>query len=102
MTIARRLALSLFGAAALAATSAQAETIRVGLPTKTYWPTTIAETAARQKLFEKEGITAELTVYRGGAEPFEALGAGRGRHHSRSALAGVCRPQEGRAGEDRG
>ena len=53
-----------------------AETIRVGLPTKTYWPTTIAETAVRQKLFEKEGINAELTVYRGGAETFEAMAAG--------------------------
>jgi len=78
MTTARRLALSLLGAAALAATScaAQAETIRVGLPTKTYWPTTIAETAVRQKLFEKEGISAELTIYRGGAETFEAMAAG--------------------------
>src|ERR1700761_7928425 len=78
MTIARRLAMSLLGAAALAATSctAQAEPIRFGLPTKTYWPTTIAETAVRQKLFEKEGISAELTVYRGGAETFEAMAAG--------------------------
>src|SRR6201996_9428455 len=78
MTIARRLAMSLLGAAALAATSctAQAEPIRFGLPTKTYWPTTIAETAVRQKLFEKEGITAELTIYRGGAETFEAMAAG--------------------------
>jgi len=78
MTIARRLALSLLGAAALVAAPciAQAETIRVGLPTKTYWPTTIAETAVRQKLFEKEGISAELTIYRGGAETFEAMAAG--------------------------
>ncbi|WP_407178888.1 ABC transporter substrate-binding protein [Bradyrhizobium sp. STM 3562] len=55
---------------------ASSETIRVGLPTKTYWPTTIAETAVRQKLFEKEGISAELTIYRGGAETFEAMAAG--------------------------
>src|SRR4051794_26216333 len=61
----------------LAAPSAStAETIRVGLPTKTYWPTTIAETAVRQKLFEKEGITAELTIYRSGAETFEGMAAG--------------------------
>jgi ABC-type nitrate/sulfonate/bicarbonate transport system substrate-binding protein len=53
-----------------------AETIRVGLPTKTYWPTTIAETAVRQKLFAKEGIEAELTIYRSGAEAFEGLAAG--------------------------
>ena len=55
---------------------AHAETIRVGLPTKTYWPTTIAETAVRQKLFEKEGLTAELTIYRSGAETFEGMAAG--------------------------
>jgi len=53
-----------------------ADTVRIGLPTKTYWPTTIAETAVRQKLFEKEGIAAELTIYRGGAETFEAMAAG--------------------------
>jgi ABC-type nitrate/sulfonate/bicarbonate transport system substrate-binding protein len=55
---------------------AYAETVRIGLPTKTYWPTTVAEAAVHQKLFEKEGITAELTIYRGGAETFEALAAG--------------------------
>ncbi len=63
-------------AALLAVSAANAETIRVGLPTKTYWPTTIAETAVRQKLFEKEGITAELTIYRSGAETFEGMAAG--------------------------
>ena len=41
-------------------TRAQAgETIRIGLPTKTYYPTIIAETALRQGLFAKEGIKAE-------------------------------------------
>jgi NitT/TauT family transport system substrate-binding protein len=64
-------------AAALSAPLAQAQdTVRIGLPTKTYWPTIVAETALRQKLFQKEGIKAELTVYRGGAECFEALAAG--------------------------
>ena len=52
------------------------QTVRIGLPTKTYFPTIIAETASRQKLFDKEGISAELTIYRGGAEGFEALAAG--------------------------
>jgi len=52
------------------------ETIRIGVPTKTYWPTIICETAIRQKLFEKEGIKAELTIYRSGAEGFEAIAAG--------------------------
>src|SRR6266702_1560270 len=56
--------------------AAAADTVRIGLPTKTYWPTTIAETAVQQKLFEKEGISAELTIYRGGAETFEAMAAG--------------------------
>lgn len=78
MTIARRHTLAALAAAMLlTATPALAqETIRVGLPTKTYWPTTIAETAVRQKLFEKEGIKAELTIYRSGAETFEGMAAG--------------------------
>ncbi|CCE05763.1 putative Thiamine biosynthesis protein [Bradyrhizobium sp. STM 3843] len=77
MKINRRHALmSLVVAAILAGPASAAETIRVGLPTKTYWPTTIAETAVRQKLFEKEGIQAELTVYRSGAETFEGMAAG--------------------------
>src|ERR1700740_856427 len=63
-------------AALLVSAAANGETIRVGLATKTYWPTTIAETAVRQKLFEKEGITAELTIYRSGAETFEGMAAG--------------------------
>jgi ABC-type nitrate/sulfonate/bicarbonate transport system substrate-binding protein len=68
---------SLVAVTVLAAPAAgYSETIRVGLPTKTYWPTTIAETAVRQKLFEKEGITAELTIYRSGAETFEGMAAG--------------------------
>jgi NitT/TauT family transport system substrate-binding protein len=51
-------------------------TVRIGVPTKTYFPTIIAETAIRQKLFEKEGVNPELTIYRGGAEGFEAIAAG--------------------------
>ena len=77
MKINRRHALlSLVAAALLAGPASAAETIRVGLPTKTYWPTTIAETAVRQKLFDKEGIQAELTIYRSGAETFEGMAAG--------------------------
>jgi ABC-type nitrate/sulfonate/bicarbonate transport system substrate-binding protein len=79
MSFARRHVLTTIIAAALLGTSVMAQaadTVRIGLPTKTYWPTTIAETAVKQKLFEKEGITAELTIYRGGAETFEAMAAG--------------------------
>jgi ABC-type nitrate/sulfonate/bicarbonate transport system substrate-binding protein len=77
MNMSRRYALASLAAVALLATPALAqETIRVGLPTKTYWPTTVAETAVRQKLFEKEGIKAELTIYRSGAETFEGMAAG--------------------------
>jgi len=78
MNITRRHVMAALAAVSLLAAPAlaQAETIRVGLPTKTYWPTTVAETAVRQKLFEKEGITAELTIYRSGAETFEGMAAG--------------------------
>ncbi|MBR0905069.1 ABC transporter substrate-binding protein [Bradyrhizobium liaoningense] len=77
MKINRRHAfMSLVVAAILTGPASAADTIRVGLPTKTYWPTTIAETAVRQKLFEKEGIKAELTIYRSGAETFEGMAAG--------------------------
>src|SRR6201997_1698496 len=78
MNVSRRRLLTALAAVALLAgpVAARSETIRVGLPTKTYWPTTIAETAVRQKLFEKEGLTAELTIYRSGAETFEGMAAG--------------------------
>lgn len=50
--------------------------MRVGVPTRTFWPTVVTLAALRQKLFEKEGLTAEMTIYRSGAEAFEALAAG--------------------------
>jgi NitT/TauT family transport system substrate-binding protein len=52
------------------------EQIRIGLPTKTYYPTIICETAQRQGLFAKQGVRAELTIYRSGGETFEASAAG--------------------------
>jgi NitT/TauT family transport system substrate-binding protein len=64
------------------------------VPTKTYWPTIIAETAIRQKLFDKEGVKAELTIYRSGAEGFEALAAGAADlilNSSSSVAAGLKR-----------
>lgn len=53
-----------------------ADQVRVGVPTKGFWANAIAEVALRQKLFEKEGIAAQITVYRGGAETFEGMVAG--------------------------
>jgi NitT/TauT family transport system substrate-binding protein len=50
--------------------------VRIALPTKTYFPTVITEAAVRQKLFAKEGIGVEPTVFRGGAECIEAMAAG--------------------------
>ncbi|MFZ5779181.1 MAG: ABC transporter substrate-binding protein [Pseudomonadota bacterium] len=66
--------------------------IRIGVPTKTYWPTIVCETAIRQKLFDKEGLDAELTIYRGGAEGFEAIAAGAADlilNSSSSVAAGI-------------
>jgi hypothetical protein len=72
---ARRVRWCALGAAAIAfglagpAPSMAQDTIRIGLPTKTYYPTIICETAQRQGLFAKEGIKAELTIYRSGGRP---------------------------------
>lgn len=74
--LSRRLVLGSALAAPLVRSATAAPTIRLGLPTKTYWPTIVATAAVRQGFFTKEGIGAELTIYRGGAECFEALAAG--------------------------
>jgi ABC-type nitrate/sulfonate/bicarbonate transport system substrate-binding protein len=74
--ICRHIMATLAATMLIAAPAACAETVRIGVPTKTYWPTTVAAAAKAQKFFEKEGITAEITIYRGGAECFEALAAG--------------------------
>lgn len=69
-------ALTAFGMVFAEESFAQAqEKVRIALPTKTYYPTIVAETALRQKFFAKQGLDAELTVYKGGAEAFEALAA---------------------------
>jgi len=60
----------------LATPASAQDAIRIGLPTKTYYPTIICETAQRQGLFAKEGVKAELTIYRSGGETFEAGAAG--------------------------
>ena len=53
------------------ATDARAQdVIRIGCPTKTYFPTILATVAKDRGLFEKEGLRPEITIYRGGAETF--------------------------------
>ena len=51
------------------------EVIRIGCPTKTYFPTILATVAKEKGLFEKEGLRPEITIYRGGGETFEAIAA---------------------------
>src|SRR5512144_3372834 len=51
------------------------EIIRIGCPTKTYFPTILATVAKEKGLFEKEGLRPEVTIYRGGGETFEAIAA---------------------------
>jgi ABC-type nitrate/sulfonate/bicarbonate transport system substrate-binding protein len=64
-------------AAMLASTVASAaETVRIALPPQSWWPATVAVAADRLKLFDKEGIKAEITFYKGGGPSFEALAAG--------------------------
>lgn len=63
-----------FGLAA--GTASAQDTVRIGLATKTWFPTIIAETAREQGYFEDEGIDAELTVYQSGAEAVTAMVAG--------------------------
>ena len=75
-TITRRLAIGAAAAIPFARGARAAGTLRLGLPTKAYWPTILVTAAVRQGYFAKEGIGAEPTVYRGGAECFEALAAG--------------------------
>jgi NitT/TauT family transport system substrate-binding protein len=65
------------GAVASLSTAAEAqEVIRIGCPTKTYFPTILATVAKDKGLFEKEGLKPEITIYRGGGETFEAIAAG--------------------------
>ncbi|SMF36382.1 NitT/TauT family transport system substrate-binding protein [Tistlia consotensis] len=80
--VSRRKALVLAGAAGLALaarprlSAAAQPKIRIGLATRTWWPSVIAETAVARGLFEKAGVAADLTIYRSGGEAVEALAAG--------------------------
>lgn len=51
-------------------------TIRIGLSTRFYGPVLPTYVAESLKLYEKYGIKAEITAYKGGAAAMEALAAG--------------------------
>jgi len=51
-------------------------TIRIGLSTRFYGPVLPVYVAESLKLYEKYGIKAEITAYKGGAAAMEALAAG--------------------------
>jgi NitT/TauT family transport system substrate-binding protein len=70
------LALGAGAVAGLFTGAAAQEVIRIGCPTKTYFPTILATVARDRGLFEKEGLKPEITIYRGGGETFEAIAAG--------------------------
>lgn len=52
------------------------DTIRIGLSTRFYGPVLPTYVAESLKLYEKYGIKAEITAYKGGAAAMEALAAG--------------------------
>src|SRR5688500_7860855 len=70
------LALAAGAVAGLSTDAAAQDVIRIGCPTKTYFPTILATVARDKGLFEKEGLKPEITIYRGGGETFEAIAAG--------------------------
>jgi ABC-type nitrate/sulfonate/bicarbonate transport system substrate-binding protein len=79
--VTRRTALGVAaGAASLTlgapALRAATQRVRIGLATKTWWPSVVADVAVKRGLFAKAGLEAELTVYRSGGESFEAQAAG--------------------------
>jgi len=57
-------------------TARATERVRIGLATRTWFPSVIAKTAVDLGLFKKEGIGAELTIYQSGAEALTAMAAG--------------------------
>jgi ABC-type nitrate/sulfonate/bicarbonate transport system substrate-binding protein len=78
MTLRKPLRLAAFAAGALLTTTMAAQAadlVRIGVPTKTYWPTILVTAGIENGIFEKEGLEAEMTIYRGGAETFEAVAA---------------------------
>jgi ABC-type nitrate/sulfonate/bicarbonate transport system substrate-binding protein len=70
------MAVAVAAVAGLSTEVAAQDVIRIGCPTKTYFPTILATVAKDKGLFEKEGLKPEITIYRGGGETFEAIAAG--------------------------
>ncbi|HEV8261531.1 MAG TPA: ABC transporter substrate-binding protein, partial [Burkholderiales bacterium] len=50
--------------------------VRIGLPTRVYWPAIPVHVAQDLKLYEKEGLDAEITIYNSGGAAMEAVAAG--------------------------
>lgn len=52
------------------------EKVRIGLPTRVYWPSIPVHVAQELKFYEKAGLDAEITVFNAGTAGMEALAAG--------------------------
>lgn len=50
--------------------------VRIGLPTRVYWPSMPVHVAQDLKLYDKENLDAEITIYNSGGAAMEALAAG--------------------------
>jgi len=68
--------LSTLGGTTLTALGQAKEKVRIGLPTRVYWPAIPVHVAQNLKLYEKEGLDAEITIYNSGGAAMEALAAG--------------------------
>ncbi|EKZ2232745.1 alkanesulfonates-binding protein [Klebsiella pneumoniae] len=53
-----------------------AEKVRIGVITKSYWPTVIVNYGIEKHVFTEAGIEPEITVYRSGGDAFQAMAAG--------------------------
>jgi NitT/TauT family transport system substrate-binding protein len=78
MTLRKCLRLAALAAGAVLSTTIAAQAadlVRIGVPTKAFWPTILITAGIENGIFAKEDLEAEMTIYRGGAETFEAVAA---------------------------
>lgn len=78
MTLRKCLRLAALAAGAVLSTTIAAhaaDLVRIGVPTKAFWPTILITAGIENGIFAKEDLEAEMTIYRGGAETFEAVAA---------------------------